>query len=33
MITADTYEQAIDLARDCPSLEFGGTIEVRPVDL
>lgn len=31
-ITADSYEQAIDRARDCPSLEFGGTMEVRQID-
>ena len=31
-ITADTYEKAIDLARDCPSLHFGGTMEVRQID-
>ena len=31
-ITADSYEQAIDLTRDCPSLEFGGTMEVRQID-
>ena len=31
-ITADSYEKAIDLTRDCPSLEFGGTMEVRQID-
>jgi hypothetical protein len=31
MLNADTYESAVDLARDCPHLEFG-TIEVRRVD-
>jgi hypothetical protein len=31
-ITADNYEQAIDRARDCPSLQFGGTMEVRQID-
>jgi hypothetical protein len=31
-ITAGSYEEAIDLARDCPSLHFGGTMEVRQID-
>jgi hypothetical protein len=33
MIEADTYDKAVELARDCPQLEFGGTIEVRQVDV
>ena len=32
VIEADSYDQAMDLARDCPQLEYGGTIEVREVD-
>ena len=31
-VEAATYDAAIDLARDCPHLEYGGTIEVRMVD-
>ena len=33
MIEADNYDKAVELARDCPQLEFGGTIEVRQVDV
>lgn len=33
MIEADTYDKAVELARDCPQLEFGGTIEVRQVEV
>lgn len=32
IVEAETYDQAVDLARDCPQLEYGGTIEVRQVD-
>ena len=32
MIEAASYEQAIEHARDCPQLDYGGTIEVREVD-
>jgi hypothetical protein len=32
VISADSYDQAIERARDCPHLEYGGTIEVRQVD-
>ena len=31
-IAADGYEQAIEVARTCPHLEYGGTIEVRQID-
>ena len=31
-IKADNYEQAIALTNDCPSLQFGGTMEVRQID-
>ncbi len=33
MIEADSYDKAIDYARDCPGLDYGGTIEVRQVDV
>ena len=32
MIEAPSYEQAIEYARDCPQLDYGGTIEVRQID-
>lgn len=32
LVTADSYDRAVDLTRDCPHLEYGGTIEVREVD-
>lgn len=32
LITASSYQEAVDLARDCPTLEFGGTIEVREIE-
>lgn len=32
LIEAPNYNAAVDLARDCPGLEYGGTIEVREVD-
>ena len=33
MIEADSYDQAVNYARDCPQLDYGGTIEVRQVDV
>jgi hypothetical protein len=33
IIEASSYEQAIERSRDCPHLEYGGTIEVRQVDM
>jgi hypothetical protein len=33
LIEVDNYDAAIDLARGCPQLEYGGTIEVRQVDM
>ena len=33
MIEAETYDKAVELARDCPQLEYGGAIEVRQVDV
>jgi hypothetical protein len=32
LIEVPNYDAAVNLARDCPGLEFGGTIEVREVD-
>ncbi len=32
VIRAENYEAAVRLASDCPSLEFGGRIEVREVE-
>ncbi len=32
MIEAASYDQAIEYARDCPQLEYGGTIEIRQID-
>ena len=31
-IEAASYDEALGHARDCPQLEYGGTIEVRQVD-
>ena len=31
-ITADTYDDAVRIARDCPHLDYGGTIEVRAIE-
>jgi len=33
LLEADSYEQAVEYAKDCPQLEYGGTIEVRQVDV
>lgn len=32
LLEAPDYNTAVDLTRDCPHLEYGGTIEVRVVD-
>ena len=32
LIAARDYAQAVELTRDCPQLEYGGTIEIRQVD-
>lgn len=32
LIEAEDYDQAVAIARDCPQLEYGGTVEVREVD-
>jgi hypothetical protein len=32
VIEAGSYDEAVALARHCPSLEFGGTVEVREVE-
>jgi hypothetical protein len=33
LIEAANYKEAVERARDCPGLEYGGTIEVREVDM
>jgi hypothetical protein len=32
IISAENYDEAVDLTRDCPSLEFGARMEVREVE-
>lgn len=32
LIDAPTYSAAVEASRDCPHLEYGGTVEVREVD-
>ena len=32
IVQADSYAKAVEIARDCPQFEFGGTIEVRQID-
>ncbi len=32
IVAADNYDRAVDLARDCPHFEYGGTLEVREID-
>jgi hypothetical protein len=31
LLTADNFETALAIARDCPGLEYGMAVEVRPV--
>jgi hypothetical protein len=31
-ITADHYDEAVQIARECPHLDYGGTIEVRSIE-
>jgi len=31
IITAASFDEAVELARDCPVFELGGSVEVRPV--
>ncbi len=33
ILETDSYAQAVERARDCPHLEYGGTIEVRQIDM
>jgi len=33
IFNADSYEHAIDLTRDHPQLEYGGTVEVREIQV
>lgn len=32
LVEAPNYNAAVDISRECPHLEYGGTIEVREVD-
>lgn len=32
IVQAENYDRAVEIARDCPHLEYGGTIEVREID-
>lgn len=32
IVSAENYEQAVELTRDCPHFEYSGTIEVRQID-
>lgn len=32
LIDAESYEHAVELARDCPHLDYSGTIEIRELD-
>lgn len=31
IVEAGTYEEAVELSRDCPHLDYGGTIEIREI--
>jgi hypothetical protein len=31
LVKADSLEEAVSIAQQCPTLEYGGAIEVRPV--
>lgn len=32
VLRAESYEQAVELARGCPHLEYSGTVEIREID-
>ena len=32
LVKAANYKEAVEISRGCPSLEYGGTVEVRQVD-
>jgi hypothetical protein len=32
IVEAASYDEVVEIARDCPQLEFGGSIEVREVE-
>jgi hypothetical protein len=32
IVGASSYDEAVDLAKDCPHLRYGGTIEVRRLE-
>ena len=31
LVLADSLDAAVEIARECPTVEFGCTVEVRPV--
>lgn len=33
VIQADNYDQAVEICRTCPHLKYGGTIELRQIEL
>jgi hypothetical protein len=33
VINAETYEEAVEWSKDCPHLAFGGSIELRKIDV
>lgn len=33
LIETDTIEKAVEFAKGCPSIEYGGAVQVRPLDL
>ena len=33
ILNADSYDEAVELCRDCPHLEYGGGIEIRRVQV
>jgi hypothetical protein len=32
IVQAENYDKAVEIARDCPQFEFGGSIEVREIE-
>ena len=33
IIQADSFDDAVEIAKGCPGLDFGQTVEVRPIGL
>ena len=33
VVSADSLDQAVVIAKDCPGFAYGGTVEVRPIDV